>query len=161
MTTTRLNRCTEQIRRCEIGRGAVLSLLLLTGCFNAPGGGVRGVFGKISSLISGATSSGPDQQAVSGTLAIGEAMIEELATSLRELGLTEAQIAGVQESARKELKAGVVAIQAGNLNLNVNMVGLPVEYAAPAVVRGAVAGLSLPPVPTGVTVDAPRGGAVG
>ena len=124
-------------------RWVVLSFCLASGCFNAPGGSAKGVFAKISGLFSGATTSGPDQQAVSGTLAIGESMIAELGISLRELGLTEAQIVGVQESARKELKTGVVAIQAGNLSLNVNMVGLPVEYAAPAVVRGAVAGLAL------------------
>ena len=119
--------------------------ILMSSCLNPPGssGGARGAFTKIASVLSGASDSGSDQQVVAGTLAIGESIITNLANSLKLAGLSDVQIVAVQESARRELAAGVVAIQSEAMNLTVDMVGQPVEYAAPAVVRGAVAGLAL------------------
>ena len=124
---------------------AIALTFLTSSCFNPPGGGggAKGAFTKAASILSGTSNGGSDQQVVAGTLAIGESIIADMASSLKLAGLSDVQITAVQDSARRELAAGVVAIQSNTMNLTVDMLGQPVEYAAPAVVRGAVAGLAL------------------
>ena len=134
------------LRQAVMGHVAAGLAILTSSCFNPPGssGGAKGAFTKVASILSGASNGGrSDQQVVAGTLAIGESIIADLASSLKLAGLSDVQIAAVQDSARRELAAGVVAIQSNSMNLTVDMLGQPVEYAAPAVVRGAVAGLAL------------------
>ena len=143
-----LNRCKQinsVLRQATLAHVAIALTFLTSSCFNPPGGGggAKGAFTKAASILSGTSNGGSDQQVVAGTLAIGESIIADMASSLKLAGLSDVQIAAVQDSARKELAAGVVAIQSNTMNLTVDMLGQPVEYAAPAVVRGAVAGLAL------------------
>ena len=124
--------------------------LLLTGvsfgssaCFDLPKGlqSTKGVSSKLVSTLSGAGDR--DQSTIAGTVAIAEDFIAALKVSLGQLGLTSEQVSAVEQSARREVSASVVAIQSSSMSLTVDMVGSPLEYAAPAVIRGAVAGLAV------------------
>jgi len=121
---------------------AVALSIGLTGCLELPGflRTASGRANRIAKEFAGASDS--DQATIAGTLAITEDIISSLKISLKELGLTEQQLQAVEDSARREVQASVVAIQTGSMSLTVDMVGTPIEYAVPAVMRGAVIGLS-------------------
>ena len=79
------------------------------------------------------------EQLAAGTLAVGTQMTANLSADLVSAGLTADQAQIIVLSATNEVNAGTVAIKTAQaLNLAAPTLLAPVEYAAPAVVKGAV-----------------------